>query len=52
VGDWIAFGDAQSGRLDLANDHTKNAIGIVQACERRDAETVRALSRPWYAFWR
>jgi hypothetical protein len=36
VGDWIAFGDAQTGKLDQANGRTKDAIGIVERCEARD----------------
>jgi hypothetical protein len=45
VGDWIAFADAQTGRLDVANERTKAAIGIVERCEARDAEAVRRATR-------
>ena len=45
VGDWIAFGDAQTGRLDIANDRTKAAIGIVERCEARDAAAVKKATR-------
>lgn len=45
VGDWIAFGDAQTGRLDVANDRTASAIGIVERCEARDAEAVKRATR-------
>ena len=41
IGDWIVFGDAQTGRLDVANDRTKSAIGIISRCEERDAKAVR-----------
>lgn len=41
VGDWIKFGDAQTGQLDKANDRYAAAIGIVQRCEIRDAAAVR-----------
>ena len=41
VGDWIAFADAQTGRLDVANGRTNDAIGIIERCEARDAESVR-----------
>lgn len=41
VGDWIAFGDAQTGKLDIANDRTISAIGIVERCEARDAAAVK-----------
>ena len=45
VGDWIAFGDAQTGKLDQANERTRAAIGIVERCEERDAEAVRRATR-------
>lgn len=41
VGDWIAFGDAQTGQLDKANDRTRAAIGIVERCEERDRAAVQ-----------
>jgi hypothetical protein len=45
VGDWIAFGDAQTGKLDQANERTKAAIGIVERCEARDAAAVKRATR-------
>ena len=45
VGDWIVFGDQQTGRLDVANDRTRSAIGIVERCEVRDAEAIRRATR-------
>jgi hypothetical protein len=41
VGEWIAFGDAQTGQLDKANDRTRAAIGIVERCEERDRAAVK-----------
>lgn len=41
VGDWVAFGDAQTGQLDKANGRTVDAIGIVERCEARDAAAVK-----------
>jgi hypothetical protein len=41
VGDWIAFGDAQTGKLDQANGRTKDAIEIQRRCEARDAAAVK-----------
>ena len=40
VGDWVAFGDAQTAQLDKANGRTADAIGIVQRCEARDRAAV------------
>lgn len=51
VGEWVAFGDAAVGRLDVANDRTVSALGIVEACERRDAEAVERITRPWWRLW-
>ena len=51
VADWVAFGDAQTGQLDKANDRTVSAIGIVDRCEARDAEAVKRARRPWWKFW-
>jgi hypothetical protein len=48
VGDWIAFGDQQTGKLDIANDRTKSAIGIVERCEARDAAAVKRASRGFF----
>lgn len=45
VGDWIAFADAQTGQLDKSNDRYRAAIGIVERCEKRDAEAIRRTGR-------
>lgn len=48
VGDWIAFADAQTGRLDMANGRTRDAIGIVERCEERDKQAVAKATRRWW----
>ncbi len=45
VGDWIAFGDAQTGRLDVANGRQADTLAIIARCEARDSQAVRK-SRP------
>jgi hypothetical protein len=45
LADWIVFGDAQTGKLDQANGRTRDAIGIVERCESRDAEAIRRATR-------
>lgn len=45
VGDWVAFADAQTGKLDMANGRTVDAMAIVERCEARDAQAVER-SRP------
>ena len=47
VGDWVVFGDAQTGKLDEANGRTRDAIGIVERCEARDDEAVKRARRGW-----
>lgn len=48
VGDWITFADQQTGKLDIANDRTKSAIGIVERCEKRDADAVKRATRGFF----
>lgn len=48
VGDWVAFGDAQTGKLDMANGRTRDAIGIVERCEDRDAKAVKQATHRWW----
>ena len=47
VGDWVVFGDAQTGKLDEANGRTRDAIGIVERCETRDGAAVKRARRGW-----
>lgn len=49
IGDWIAFADAQTGKLDEANGRTRDAIGIVERCEARDTAAVKNARRGWIA---
>ncbi len=49
VGDWISYADAVTGKLDVANDRTVSAIGIVERCEKRDSEAVRRSTKSWIA---
>jgi hypothetical protein len=37
-----------TGRLVIANGRTSDVIGIVTACERRDAAAIREIERPWW----
>lgn len=48
VGDWIAFGDAQTGKLDQANGRTRDSIEIVERCEARDAAAVKRARRGFF----
>lgn len=45
VADWEVFADAQTARLDQANGRTKDAIGIVERCEARDAAAIKRATR-------
>lgn len=48
VGDWVAFADAQTGKLDMANGRTRDSISIIERCEARDAAAVKKATRRWY----
>jgi hypothetical protein len=48
VADWEVFADAQTGKLDVANGRTKDAIGIVERCEARDAAAIKKASRGFF----
>lgn len=45
VADWISFADQQTGKLDIANDRTKAAIGIIERCEARDLASIKRATR-------
>lgn len=36
VGDWVAFGDAQTSQLDKSNGRSADTIDIISRCEVRD----------------
>ena len=45
IGEWVAFADAQTGRLDQANGRTRDAILIVERCEAREREAIKKAKR-------
>ena len=45
MADWIVFGDAQTGRLDIANGRTADSLAIIERCEARDREAVEKSRR-------
>lgn len=38
AGGWAAFGDAQTGQLDKANDRTLATIHIIERCDKANAD--------------
>ncbi len=49
VGEWVAFGDAQTAQLDKANGRTADALNIVAKCEARDWEAgERGRGKGWW----
>ena len=48
VGEWIAFADAQTGKLDEANGRTRDTIAIVERCEGRSADELKRARRGWF----
>lgn len=55
-GEWVAFGDAQTGKLDQANDRNQTVLWIVDNCEAEKNKAVKeATSRSVWdklAFWK
>lgn len=50
AGAWVAFGDAQTGQLEKANDRSAAKDKIVEACEKRDAAIKAALKpKHWWS---
>lgn len=48
VGDWVAFGDAQTGQLDKANLRAHTSVAVIKKCENRDAALAKQLApRGW-----
>jgi hypothetical protein len=48
VGDWVSFGDAAIGKLDVANGRTSDAIGIIARCEERDKKAVNHATKGFF----
>ena len=55
-GEWVAFGDAQTGKLDQANDRNETVLWIVDNCEAEKTKALKqATTRSFWdklAFWR
>lgn len=45
AGAWVAFANQQTGQLGTANAGKAAIVEIVEMCEARDAETVKALTK-------
>lgn len=48
VGEWVAFGDAQTGRLESANDHKATVLWILDRCEAEQKAAADHLTAPWW----
>lgn len=52
VGEWVAFGDAQTGRLEAANDRKSTVLWIIDRCEAEERTAAEKLKpRPWWKVW-
>lgn len=51
VGQWVAFGDAQTGQLERANDEKATALWIVNQCEAEARAAADDIMRPWWKIW-
>jgi DNA-binding GntR family transcriptional regulator len=46
----VVFGDAQTGQLEKANADKRASLQIVEACEKRDREAAKQITKkPWWA---
>lgn len=45
AGAWTSFANSQTGQLVQANAGKSAALEIIERCEARDAEVVKALTR-------
>jgi hypothetical protein len=53
AGEWVAFADAQTGKLDQANANKTAVVEIVDACDRQH-EAIREALEPesfWSRIW-
>ncbi|MET3527281.1 hypothetical protein [Phenylobacterium koreense] len=46
--DWQVFGVSQTDRLEIANGRMREAIGVIERCEKRDAAAVKRIEAPWW----
>jgi len=52
AGSWVVFADAQTGQLDKANVDKRAQYDIVTACEKRDREAEKKVTKkPWWAIF-
>jgi hypothetical protein len=52
VGELAAFGDAQTGQLDIANRRFADASEIRENCEKLLKQAGEAAQpKPWWQFW-
>ncbi|MEN3973128.1 hypothetical protein WJS89_10650 [Sphingomicrobium sp. XHP0235] len=40
VGEWVAFSDAQTGKLDQANDRQAATMHIIEKCEELERQAI------------
>lgn len=49
AGEWVAFGDAQTGRLEVANERKETVLWIYDTCEAEERKAVEKLKpTPWW----
>lgn len=48
TGAWIVFGDAQTGKVEEANDRGDTMLWIIRNCEQEQLAAAKAVDqRPW-----
>lgn len=49
--DPLVYGAEATGALTKANDDKRTGFAIINGCEKRDAEIVAKLNRPFWRLW-
>lgn len=49
--DPLIYGAEATGAITKANDDKRTGFNIINACEKRDAEIIAKLNRPFWKFW-
>lgn len=52
AGEWVDFGNRQSGQLEKANTDKGTIHQVITGCEKRDQLITQGLQKKWYQFWK
>lgn len=49
--DPLIYGAEATGLITKEDDEGRTGFNIINACEKRDAEIIAKLNRPWWKLW-